>query len=366
MRNYLLIFLLSIGLCFGAAFTSSQNGNWDIGTTWGGGSGQVEGTDYPGAGDTASISHAVTGNITTLNATSITTTGTLGRLTCASATVDAINANIIMNGSGTDALRITGTDADFVITGNITNTGNGSDDSTISIEGACTVDIIGDVTGGTGSNNGGCHGVDITAAATVSITGDILGGDDDTGDCNGVNILAGTLTVAGGGTVTGGTVVANNYGINQLATNLLFITADVNGSESAGTDAPAINVAAAGDLTIVGNVAAGDAFGISQTAVQDIYINGNVTGKDNHGINTESECNLTVTGSVTGGWALAYHGIRMASSAGSLTVGNIVYEASKTIPLKVNLVAVPTITKFTIDGVQYDTRKNKAIGKGIL
>jgi hypothetical protein len=350
MKNYLLIFLLSIGLCFATAYTSSGAGNWNDEATWGSVGGYPDGQD-----DTASIIHAVTGNITTLDALSITTSGTTGQLTCDSATVDAINANIINSGSGVDALVITGTDADFVITGDITNTGIGTNDSTISIDGACTVVINGDVTGGTGNNNGGCHGVDMTAAATVTINGSITGGSDTTGNCTGVNLFLGTLTVTGGGTVTGGTGALDNYSIYQQATNTLTITANVVGGESAGNDSPAINVAAGGDLIITGNVTAGDAYGISQTAVQDITITGNVAGKDAHGINTESTCNLTVTGSVTGGDALAHHAIRMAPASGSLSVGEVIYADAKTAPLKVNLTTAPTVTKFTVNGTSYTT-----------
>ncbi|RKY08022.1 MAG: hypothetical protein DRP56_04770 [Planctomycetota bacterium] len=44
-----------------ADFTSTQNGNWDDGATWGNTSPGVAGTDYPGAnGDTATIGHTVT------------------------------------------------------------------------------------------------------------------------------------------------------------------------------------------------------------------------------------------------------------------------------------------------------------------
>jgi len=42
-----------------AAFTSAQNGFWRDGGTWGNTSPGVEGVDYPGAGDTATIAHSV-------------------------------------------------------------------------------------------------------------------------------------------------------------------------------------------------------------------------------------------------------------------------------------------------------------------
>lgn len=51
-----------------AAFTSVQNGNWNDGATWGNSSPGVKGTDWPGnAGDTASINHTVTYNVSETN-----------------------------------------------------------------------------------------------------------------------------------------------------------------------------------------------------------------------------------------------------------------------------------------------------------
>ena len=45
-----------------ADFTSTQTGNWNDGGTWGNTSPGVKGTDYPGAGDTATMAHTVTYN----------------------------------------------------------------------------------------------------------------------------------------------------------------------------------------------------------------------------------------------------------------------------------------------------------------
>ncbi len=64
-----------------ADFTSSATGNWNVGTTWGGGcaSSCVAGTDYPGASDTATVTstHTVTVPTSfTANFTSITVRGT--------------------------------------------------------------------------------------------------------------------------------------------------------------------------------------------------------------------------------------------------------------------------------------------------
>ena len=60
MRFSLLLLPVSVSA---TAFNDAANGNWNIGTTWGGGcsSSCTEGTDYPGENDTATIdSHTVT------------------------------------------------------------------------------------------------------------------------------------------------------------------------------------------------------------------------------------------------------------------------------------------------------------------
>lgn len=64
-----------------AEFASTQTGNWNVGTTWGGAcaSSCVAGTDYPGASDTATVTstHTVTVPTSfTANFTSITVRGT--------------------------------------------------------------------------------------------------------------------------------------------------------------------------------------------------------------------------------------------------------------------------------------------------
>ena len=50
--------LVGFGISYAATFTSSGNGNWNIGTTWGKAcvSSCTQGTDYPGQNDLANIS----------------------------------------------------------------------------------------------------------------------------------------------------------------------------------------------------------------------------------------------------------------------------------------------------------------------
>ena len=71
MKRFLLPLFLFFLLCsnvYGAAFTSAQNGNWNDGGTFGNNSPGVKGTDWPGtAGDTASIGHTVTYNVSETN-----------------------------------------------------------------------------------------------------------------------------------------------------------------------------------------------------------------------------------------------------------------------------------------------------------
>ena len=53
------LLVLASGGARAASFSSTQNGDWDNGGTWGNTAPGVEGTDYPGAGDDASVGHAV-------------------------------------------------------------------------------------------------------------------------------------------------------------------------------------------------------------------------------------------------------------------------------------------------------------------
>jgi hypothetical protein len=138
-----------------ASFTAAANGNWNIGTTWGGGCAAscVEGTDYPGASDTATIAaHTVTlaanQNVNNLNLSGGTLTlstftlNVAGNITFSGGSFNANTSTVVMN--GTSAQTITSNGASFNNI-QITNTSSGGvsfEDSTF-ITGELIVNVPG-------------------------------------------------------------------------------------------------------------------------------------------------------------------------------------------------------------------------------
>jgi hypothetical protein len=211
-----LMFLMLVAVGFGAPFTSTQAGNWDVGTTWGGGAGQVEGKDYPGAGDTASTGHAVDLNLATANATTITFTGALGTLTCNAS--ETINADIVHTGSALAGIQQAGTGT-VTINGDCSSTAAASTSIITSTSTSGGIVINGSVTpdadGGTTD-----HGIYYNATAvafTITINGDLTGGTGTSTASNGIYLgdPGGNVTITISGVLSGG-VGSNNTGIRSL------------------------------------------------------------------------------------------------------------------------------------------------------
>ncbi|WP_447978074.1 hypothetical protein [Candidatus Nitrospira bockiana] len=85
-----------------AAFTTAANGNWNQGATWGN-AGNVQGVDYPGPGDTATINHAVTVTANQTVGTSpvagtdvVTVNGTAGSLTIAAGIILKVRGDLAL------------------------------------------------------------------------------------------------------------------------------------------------------------------------------------------------------------------------------------------------------------------------------
>lgn len=191
-----------------AGFTSFQTGNWNLGSTWTNGgcsSSCVEGTDYPGASDTATISagHTVTitadhsasnitinstGTLTTdNNSRNLTLTGTSGTLLTRSGTFTAGNSTTtITSASGSPTLSSSGTtfnnltinsaanvinagvnmtvNGNFYIQSGVINitrtmTGPGSGSGTFTIASGATLCLGGASTGTTSTCNDGTSSV---------------------------------------------------------------------------------------------------------------------------------------------------------------------------------------------------------------
>ena len=107
-----------------AAFTSTQNGNWRDGATWGNASPGVEGTDYPGASDNATMTHTVA--LTAAQAAVNVTIGASGILNTANY---AITISGVWDQSSTSSRCNAGTST-ITVNGNGAFTADGTLDST--------------------------------------------------------------------------------------------------------------------------------------------------------------------------------------------------------------------------------------------
>lgn len=111
----LFIILVVPVVVFGAAFTSTQTGDWNDGATWGNTSPGVKGTDWPGsAGDTFTIAdtHTVTYNVSEANELSDSVIQSGGVLTFKIDTNTSLNfgdAKLTVNNGGTLNIGTSGT-----------------------------------------------------------------------------------------------------------------------------------------------------------------------------------------------------------------------------------------------------------------
>ncbi len=99
IKRFIILFVLLIpSLCFGAAFTSTQTGNWNDGGTYGNDSPGVAGTDYPANDGTDTITIADTHVVTLQQAEDI-----LGIVLNAGATLDLDSYQLTIGASNFDA-----------------------------------------------------------------------------------------------------------------------------------------------------------------------------------------------------------------------------------------------------------------------
>jgi hypothetical protein len=231
-----------------AAFTSTQAGNWDVGTTWGGACtvGCAAGTDYPGAGDTATIAVGpVTANVDiaapgvaiTVNAFQALTINSGVTLTATTVVINDL-ATITNNGTMTvsnltggsaSGTWIQGTDASLTYSGasitpdlnasasGNTVTYNGAAAQTM--KGATYYDLVIDNAGQTatvGPSTVVDDALAVNAGGTLSAGAQAL-------TVQGTTDLFGTLTMTGSGTKTfvglvivesGGTWTNTTYAVN--------------------------------------------------------------------------------------------------------------------------------------------------------
>src|SRR5262245_15909587 len=99
-----------------AAFTATTAGNWNVGATWGNSGNNVEGSGFPGSGDTATISASAGLSVTVNIATAKCSAVTLGQngnkdgtLAFSSGSQLTVSGNITLgNGNGKGSLDMSG------------------------------------------------------------------------------------------------------------------------------------------------------------------------------------------------------------------------------------------------------------------
>lgn len=173
MKNFISfsLFLIAHG-AFSATFTSTQSGDWNVGTTWGGAcaSGCSAGTDYPGSSDDAIVSAGTTVTVTA-NADASTLT-VYGDASFASGLIVNSSQTLTVSGAMTCETTVASADLPVTIDGNLVVGGTFSFDLKHG-------DATGNFTispGATGDFNGGTNRFRcITAGSNHALTVNIGG-----------------------------------------------------------------------------------------------------------------------------------------------------------------------------------------------
>jgi hypothetical protein len=230
-----------------ATIDSAGTGNFSDGATWVGGV-------VPGASDVARV---LTGHTVTID----------GNVTCQELRKDGSNTqhsgNFVLGGTHT-------------VTADITNACTGSNGSALVnfTLNSGTATIIGNVTGGTGTNHRGILGA---GTGTLAITGDVTAGSGTAS--HGVELTGATTVCTVTGNLTGG---SNTSGTSHAivmtgASAQLTVTGNVTG----GSDNTARGVSMTGvsaQLTVTGNVTAGSAAGAQGISITGASSNADIVG----------------------------------------------------------------------------------------
>ena len=228
-----------------ASFTASASGNWNIGTTWGGGcsSSCTQGTDYPGPSDTATIGAytvvtlTANQNVNTLNLSGGTlnmfsyTLNVSGNISITSGTLNANTSTVIMNGTSGQTITSGGQTFNNI---QITNTNSGGvsfEDST-TISGELIVNVPGAVVnfeqGATHTVSGAfiVHGQAAAKVGINSVNG-LSAFTLSVGTANvWINANIANLTKSGAGSITAdlSTNSGNNTGVTFNAMPTAWVT----------------------------------------------------------------------------------------------------------------------------------------------
>ena len=251
-----------------ALIVSAATGNFNAGATWVGGV-------VPTIGDEAQAANGHTITITANAACDLVSNTGTGIFTLASGVT--LTANVTNKSATTsrNCLQFTAASpAVGTIIGNCTG-GTAAGAVAVYISSSGTLNVTGNVSGGTGATSYGLAG-----NGTANITGNVTGGIGASQNA-GIELSNASARINVTGNVTGGSGNASNYGIWNLAAGIVAVTGNVSASSAAS----GVLNATTGTITISGLCSAGaNAPGASNTTTGTIKIGravGNAYGPGN-------------------------------------------------------------------------------------
>jgi hypothetical protein len=306
-----------------ATITSAQTGNFSDTATWVGGV-------VPTVGD---IAVAANGHVvaidTDVTLTRVTQLGTgkftLGGGRTLTAEVQAV-AGSFTSGGTVEVTATSGSTA-YIVGNAVGPTGVGTNRAAVVVTGNGTLELTGNLRGGTGDasiTTLGNENVAIYSNATsvIIINGNATGGAGVAAQAILLGVLfTGTLTIIGQVTGANTTAGADSYGLHIRGTpSVVAITGDVTGGAGASFSGQCRGISVlntVGNFSITGNVSGGVAnlaAGIfASAATFSVNVTGNVSGgtaANTHGISTTgANATITVTGDVTAGSGSGVNGI---------------------------------------------------------
>lgn len=268
-----------------ANYFAAVAGNFNAASTWASTAAGAGGAGVPAAGDNAYANGktvTITADLTCAKISNEAENGATagGTFTCSTAGV-TINANL--NGGTTAILLTLSTtllNAVVTINGNIT--AGGSYGVYFNPTALCTLNVTGNVTGGTGSscygiakvaagtinitgtvsakaNVNDASGIKLSAAGSVNITGDVYGSGSAGGSGHGIQVSVATATLNVTGNVYGGYfgVYSAGSGVINGAAAVVNITGNCYGSSYSTSTCPGVDNNSTGTLTIIGKAVGG-------------------------------------------------------------------------------------------------------------
>lgn len=297
-------------------------GNWSSTATWNGGTLPTAADDVYADGFTVTIDQ----NVTVL---SIRTTQRTGGTAGGGFTLDIgfnVTANVI-SGS-TVCLTISNASGTNIVTGNVTAGTQGGSNGAINKSGAGTLNIIGNITGG---SNSLCSGLN-SSGGIVNITGNCIAG-------SGSQSFGARITGAISINIVGDCIGGGNSGSNGLNWQAATGSVVVTGNATGGSGGTAMGIACAGSsggtITVNGNVSghsiSANGFGIAleqSTSNVAIVVNGNVSASAASGISstTANSGTITINGNVTA--ASNAIGVVQTSTSGWIVINGNAFSAS--------------------------------------